>query len=164
MTTSELRKIWIVHDIDETSVSSNGYKGTELELVIPEKIGTKKVTRIGQRAFRPESHKAQKKVYQNIKSVILPDSVFEIGSEAFEGCKELISISLPQKLRTIQYSCFANCGSLKEITIPESVGALNMNVFAGCKSLEHCILLSDETTITNGAFSNCSSLKELCLL
>ena len=164
MTTSELRKMWIVHDIDEKTVSINGYKGADENLTIPETIGEKIVVSIGERAFRPMSHKAQRQVYSNIKTISLSDTITRIEPEAFEGCKALVSVSLSSKLSYLGYSCFAECDSLEKIEIPETVQSIDNGVFSKCKSLKSCILHSDETTITHESFYGCEKLDEIYVL
>ena len=161
MTASELRKIWIVKDIDEKTVSINGYKGTESQLVIPDKIGTKTVTRIGFRAFRSASHKSKRKVYQAITSIELPDSVLHIDPEAFEGCKSLRSVRLSENIEYLIHYIFSDCVSLESIVIPAAVRKIEGGAFENCKALERCVLQSEKTTIVNNAFSKCTNLREL---
>ena len=52
---------------------------------IPSEIDGKQVKKIGDDAFSSSS----------VKSVIIPEGVTEIGKNAFLGCKELGSISIP---------------------------------------------------------------------
>ncbi|MBE6864828.1 MAG: hypothetical protein E7495_09790 [Ruminococcus flavefaciens] len=48
---------------------------------------------------------------------IIPDTVTNIDSEAFWGCKNLKSLTLPSSVRYTDFDCFSNCSSLEEITI-----------------------------------------------
>lgn len=43
--------------------------------------------------------------YSSLRSIIIPDSVTEIGTEAFAGCDSLTSIVIPEGVTTIE-GCF----------------------------------------------------------
>lgn len=48
-----------------------------------------------------------------LKSIIIPSSVKEIGSNTFRDCIELENIVLPEGLSTLGYRAFYNCVKLK---------------------------------------------------
>lgn len=68
---------------DLTTGTITGYNGTDTVVVIPSKINGVTVTTIGTDAF----------LGLNITSVTIPDSVTEIGSNAFAGCTNLTSVN-----------------------------------------------------------------------
>lgn len=51
----------------------------------------------------------------NLKSIILPESVYKIGIWAFTGLDNLIEITLPQGLSTTNNQCFYQCDTLNKI-------------------------------------------------
>lgn len=71
----------------------------------------------------------------NLEKIILPSSIINIGDNAFSGCKNLVEIVIPNGVTTIAYRAFADCNSLKEITIPSSVTDIRGNIFIGCDNL-----------------------------
>ena len=73
------------------------------------------------------------KKFQNVKKVVLPDSVAKIGIDAFYDFQSLEDISLPNSITNIGYDAFADCPSLKSVTIPNSVTNINGYAFAWCK-------------------------------
>lgn len=77
------------------SVMITGYNGSESELVVPETIDSKKVTIIGDRAFRENT---------NIVNVTLPFGVVEIGKSTFWDCKNMHSITIPSSVNRMNYS------------------------------------------------------------
>ena len=59
-----------------------------------------------------------------------------IGSNAFEYCKALQSVSIPNGLTTINQNTFASCGSLASVTIPSSVTSIGSSAFKKCNALD----------------------------
>lgn len=68
-----------------------------------------------------------------ITSVTLPDSITEIGENAFKGCTALESINL-QNVREIGENAFNGCTALTSIEVG-SLNDLHYTTFAGCSSL-----------------------------
>ena len=101
--------------------------------------------------------------YENIEKVIIPDTVTEIGVDAFRGCRSLKEIVMPSALNRIEYEAFAECESLETILIPNTVTEIGVRAFSGCKSLKEIMLPSALKRIEQGAFSGCESLKTLYL-
>lgn len=75
------------------------YYGSDTEVTIPSEIDGKAVTVICGGAFS----------YSNLTSVKIPDSVTNIGNEAFCGCESLIDITIPDSVTNI--GCFAFIGT-----------------------------------------------------
>lgn len=70
----------------------------------------------------------------SITSISLPDSVKEIGSNAF-WCTSLTDLTLGNGLTTIKSSAFVGCEALTKITIPSSVTKIGDSIISGCTSL-----------------------------
>lgn len=68
-------------------------------------------------------------------SVIIPNSITEIGSEAFSYCTKLTSITIPDSVTEIDTDAFATCTSLASVTIGNSVANIYMRAFAYCNQL-----------------------------
>ncbi len=66
---------------------------------------------------------------QNVTSIIIPESVTNIGRVAFKSCENLTSVIIPQGVTQIEESTFAGCSSLKSVTIPESVTSIDKSAF-----------------------------------
>ena len=56
--------------------------------------------------------------YESLKSVVIPDSVKEIGDSAFQGCTGLSSIVIPDSVTEIGVGAFSLCTGLKTINVP----------------------------------------------
>ena len=60
---------------------------------------------------------AHKECWQ-IKEITLPNSITEIGENAFDMCRSLENINIPDSVKVIKGWAFDDCRSLKSIEIP----------------------------------------------
>ena len=70
-----------------------------------------------------------------LKGVVLPSTVGEIGTYAFYDCNSLTSVNIPEGVTAINFCTFGNCRSLPSITIPASVTWIAQNAFVNCFQL-----------------------------
>lgn len=98
------------------------------ELTIPETVDGEPVICIAQDCFAGN---------ETITTVILPDSLEEIGSGAFEDCSNLRGIFIPEGVKSIGSGAFEDCENLEAIYIPTSVAAIGRNTFRGCSDLKY---------------------------
>ena len=84
-----------------------------------------------------------------------------IGNWAFEGCKSLTNINIPNSVTTIGNSAFAFCDSLTSINIPNSVTTIGDSAFWDCSSLVNINIPNSVTTIGDSAFAFCDSLTSI---
>lgn len=82
--------------------------GRMSELVIPAAIEGSPVTGIGKKAFLSK---------KQLKKVVLPKTVKELGDWAFAYCSRLEHVVLPDRQMTLGRSLFLDCGSLKRLEI-----------------------------------------------
>ena len=115
----------LTYEENESGITITRYTGNKTKLVIPGKIGGKKVTSIGWNAFSG---------CRGLKSITLPEGVTSIEAYAFVGCSGLKSITLPKSVTSIGLGAFGDCSGLKSITIPKSVTSIDYDVFRGCDS------------------------------
>ncbi|MGN0610519.1 MAG: leucine-rich repeat domain-containing protein [Ruminiclostridium sp.] len=109
---------WLKNQKDEYVVIGKGilyrYYGAGGDVKIPEGI-----TCIASVAFENS----------DITSVIIPDSVSNIGFKAFYNCKSLKSITIPENVSSIGASAFNFCENLTSIKMPKSVRTVGYNAF-----------------------------------
>ena len=89
---------------------------------------------------------------------MIPDSVTSIGSEAFEDCYLLTTVTIPDSVTSIGSSAFEDCSSLTTVTIPDSVTSIGTWAFGYCSSLTTVTIPDSVTSIGWYAFYDCSSL------
>ena len=128
--------------LDDGTIEITGYSGSAENIVIPAQIDGKSVTRIGNNAFEKSS----------AKEIVIPDSVTEIGSQAFSGCGKLTGVSIPNSVTMIRDRAFFDCNSLASITIPDSVTDIELQAFCNCTSLKSVTIPASVTDIGDEAF------------
>ena len=94
----------------------------------------------------------------NLRSVKLPESVWQIGDYAFDGCQKVLISKLPDKLEIIGTHAFRFCSMLSWMSLPESLRSIAGFAFDHCKSLNLTKLPSGLTRIEDGVFANCPSI------
>ena len=107
------------------TITITEYTGPGGAVVIPDSINGLPVTSIGDSAF----------AFQSLTSVTIPNSVTNIGEEAFQGCTDLTGVNIPNGVTTIGEDAFSDCYSLTAMTIPASVTSIGSDAFAACSSL-----------------------------
>ena len=151
---SEEEKIVEVTHNGESEYGKTFYSG---EIVLPSIVqynGEKyNVIQIGKDAFR---------FCRDLLSVVVPDGIQIIEVNAFDGCWNLQSVTLPSTLKTL-CSSFSECRSLTILTIPEGVEYIAGYCFDGCLKLREISLPSTLTIIERNAFQNCKRLQSIVL-
>lgn len=141
-------------------------------VVIPDKIDGKSVTRIGAYAFSKGTGMVSVVIPEGVYSigdhafsdqhqlvsVTLPGTMTSIGDQAFSGCSSLSSISLPTGLSTLGEEAFIGCSSLTSVSIPRGVTEIAWRTFCNCVSLTSVTIPNTVTTIGPSAFQGCTSL------
>ena len=88
-------------------------------------------------------------------SYSIPNSVIDIGGDAFNGCKGLIDISIPNCVTSIGDYAFGNCDNLKELNLPSSL--LKIGSYPFPSQIKEKITSIPDSLISIGfsAFSGC---------
>lgn len=162
-TLTEWKEIYTFDTKDDTVVIK-GYKGSDVNVVIPAMIGKYQVVGIGQAAFSPRASGVRadaKAVRTNLLSVVLPDSVLSIGDEAFAHCSRLAQITLPKNVSTIGSNAFDNCRNLKAIDLSKSLERIGDAAFNSCIALSTLTIPSTVTELGKGIFRYCNKLETI---
>ena len=161
----------LTYEENESGITITKYEGNKKKLVIPEKIGGKKVTSIGNYAFGN---------WSGLKSITLPKGVTSIEEDAFSFCSGLTSITLPKSVTSIgestgdhSYNAFAGCSSLTSIKVSKEnkyydsrndcnaiINTKSNTLVSGCKNT---VIPDSVTSIEIEAFYGCSGLKSITI-
>ena len=88
----------------------------------------------------------------SLSSVTIPGSVENIGWNAFGDCYELTEVNIGNGVKTIGAWAFSSCHSLKSIVLPDSITSIGWNAFFDCKNLSD-VSIPPHAVIEEGAFS-----------
>ena len=64
-----------------------------------------------------------------LTSIVIPNSVTNIGEGAFCGCSGITSITIPESVTSVGTTAFQNCTSLTSVTIGENITNLPSDIF-----------------------------------
>ena len=98
---------------------------------------------------------------KSLRNIIFPNCLEKIGEFAFFWCENLKSIIIPDSVKEIGCSAFYGCTNLMDVVLSKSVSILNLAVFTGCKNLKHIEIPCSVTEIGLAAFEKCESLSQL---
>ena len=89
---------------------------------------------------------------EEVKDLVIPNSVTSIGIDAFINCTGLTSVTIPNSVTSIGTAAFAYCKGLTSVTIPNSVTSIGEATFYSCSSLTEVRSMIEEPFAVN---SNC---------
>ncbi|MBQ6039833.1 MAG: leucine-rich repeat protein [Oscillospiraceae bacterium] len=95
---------------------------------------------------------------RNLRSVVMPDSITQIGAQAFSECRQLIKLRIPDTVTLIGKGAFSSCKSLTEFTIPNGVQTVAADTFWGCTALKTIHFPAALRRIESHAFYGCTAL------
>lgn len=173
ITPIKVRGIFVPYNyyLNQNHVEIYEYTGDAEEVIIPERIFLRKVTKLHFDENRTTTfwgNEIIKKVTipntvtsitshtfdgcQSLEEVVLSANLKEIGDYAFRGCSSLKFIELPDGLQSISFMAFQECVELKEIKIPDSTKEISWYAFSGCDSLEDVTIPNTVEKISGDSF------------
>ena len=106
---------------------------------------------------------ATNKLLEGCVNTIIPNSVTEIGNNAFYEYTGLTSITIPNSVTLIGFDAFNGCCSLSNVNIPNSVTKICSWAFSNCHGLTSVTIGNSVTEIGNGVFCNCNLEEIYCM-
>ena len=89
---------------------------------------------------------------RSLTSLVIPDSVTNIGDYAFWNCRSLTDIVIPDGVTSIGKCAFEGCFALSSVVIPDSVSCIGFGAFENCSSLHSVVIPDSVTSIGDYAF------------
>lgn len=165
----------------------------DLTVTIPNMIGGKRVSEIGNHAFKGCVGIEKVVISEGIeilgngvflnckelKEVVLPGTLKRIGTADPTGCPKILGtmtkldgtfeytaledVKIPDSVKYVGEYAFSGCGRLRKIVFPAELKEIRENTFRWCKSLEEVVFPRELEAIRVEAFEGCESLKTVTL-
>lgn len=144
----------VVYDLsfDGTYYRVKSYTGTATDVVIPAEYEGLPVQEILDFAFYYS---------EIITSVVIGDSVTDIGSGAFAYCANLTSVVIGNSVTNIGDYAFAYSTNLTSVTIGSSVTSIGNQVFYCCENLTSIVIPESVTDTGYYVFAYCTNLTDI---
>ncbi len=87
--------------------------------------------------------------------VVIPDiidgyPVISVGNQAFSGCHNITSVTIPDTVKNIGSSAFSNCNNIKSVTVGAGVKSMPSNAFG--KSVERIEVSENNSTFSSDEY------------
>ena len=131
------------------SVRITNYHGRARDVIIPSRIGGKRVNEISRLAFH-----GRRSSHAEIDRLQIPGCVVKIGKCAFgfSTVREVIFGSRENGLRVIPDYAFRCCENLSRVILPDTLFEIGRQAFCSCNSLEYIALPDSLFKVQTGAF------------
>lgn len=96
----------------------------------------------------------------NIRQVIIDSGITTIGSMSFYECTALTSVTIPNSVTEIGTNAFEST-ALTSVVIPDSVTIINGQAFSRCTALTSVVIGRAVTEIGFYAFDRCTALSSI---
>lgn len=122
---------------------------SQSSITVPESINNMTVTKIGAFCFAGN---------ESVETIVLPDTITEIGEYAFSNCPNLKKVIAPGVVKCGRYA-FQNCGKLMEVIMPQNDNTFT-GMFKNCASLIIAQISDNDffTSYYNKAFYGCERM------
>ena len=120
-------------------------------IVIPSNHDNTEVYLIGDQSFE----------YENIISIVIPNTVTDIKSNAFYQCAKLETVILGESVANIDNKAFFKCTALNSIVLPDSLKYLGAYTFAYCSNLKSIHIGSSIIELESRTFYDCKNLTSI---
>lgn len=98
-----------------------------------------------------------------VGEVVIPEGTVHIADCAFRENDKIISVSMPQTLKSIGNEAFADCHGLKYVRMEDSVTEIGEWGFFECKQLKAIRFSNEITTLPMGVLNVCQKLTSITL-
>ena len=109
-----------------TEIDTNSFYGCELKSVTVAPENTKYDSRNQCNAI---IETATNTLIYGCKNTVIPNTVTNIGDEAFRGCNGLTSITIPNSVKSIGEEAFFLCSSLKRVILTTGITNISFDAF-----------------------------------
>lgn len=90
----------------------------------------------------------------SIKKGVIKEGVTNIGASAFDGCRSLASVEIPNSVTSIGDGAFAYCSSMTSVKMSNSLTSIGSLAFLGCYELTSVEIPGSVTSMEYGVFTD----------
>lgn len=137
-------------EVPDHTYCITSYKGNDKHVEFPGHI---EITILSDNLFKGNT---------TLESIVIPDTVTQIGGFMFDGCTNLKSVKLPPNLEDMWHYAFVRT-SIEEIEVPGTVRTICPFTFYDSKNLKKVVLNEGTKRIKGSAFKDCTALTDVYL-
>ena len=100
----------------------------------------------------------------DVKKVTIGEGVKTIDEGAFQFCREILTLDIPNSVTSIGYRAFRACQKLIEMKIGDGVAVLPTDMAYNCIKMEKLTIGSSVDSIASQAFGTCYKLTDVTCL
>ena len=98
-----------------------------------------------------------------VKSVQIPNNVYELGEGVYSDCKKITEIVIPEGIVLLKDKLFSGCSSLKKVTLHNGIEGIGDMTFAGCDKITSLTIPDSVLHIGEDAFKDtCEKFLIIC--
>ena len=167
--------IFVVSQIPAKAEEMSGTCGDNLTWSFDEATGTLTISGTGDMtdySYDSYSSAPWKSKWASIKTAKISEGVTSIGDHAFDGCKNLTSITIPSSFTSFGDYAFDQCINLKDVYITDIAAWCNIefdglfsspfhhakNLYCNSELVTDLVIPDGVTSISNCAFYSCDSI------
>jgi len=134
---------------DQSKYDENIFDDNVTEVVVPE-------------GYRSIKGYVFANLQKSLKKLTLPSTleVLDVSFIEFDGLTE---ITIPSKVKEIQFMQFARCKNLEYVYLSEGLQVIGGDAFEGCEKLKEIKIPNSVICVCQGAFGYCNTLKEIII-
>ncbi len=94
-------------------------------------------------------------------TTVIPNSIYQIGNNAFNGCASLTSINIPEGVMYIEDYAFADCINLSSVTLPSSLWSIGYGAFRNSSALTSVHIPKNVYSIDGNPWYGCENIESI---
>ncbi len=141
------------YTVENGEVTITGYIGESEHVLIPNTIEDMPVTALAASAFYEK----------RVTTVVVPDSVRQVGAACFSGDNYLVSLTLPENLEVLAEGCIESCFRLMDFELPQGLKTIEQATLCFNLYLTNLTLPAGLTDIAQSNFIGLFSLENFAV-
>ena len=118
-----MKNFWDYEICEDGTIALNNYKGLARKLVVPSRIGNRKVSKIGDHCFGISGKKGFRREFfaEHLEEIVFAGSIIEIGRGAFFGSNNIRTIDFSSGVYILGTELFDLGNKIERIILPTKI-------------------------------------------